>query len=91
MGCKRNKWACEEGGGGGCFPEREVLVLCLDGEPIGRGDSKFGIFSYVENLIFSLISKLKRRSVRRVNSMCPKLKPAHTTTYTYTHTHTHDA
>ena len=32
----------ERGGGGGCFPEREVLVLCLDGEPIGRGEVTVG-------------------------------------------------
>ena len=32
MGCKRNKWDCEEGGGGRRFQRNKVGAACLDGE-----------------------------------------------------------
>ena len=28
MKCKRKKWDCEEGGGGGCFQRSKVCVAC---------------------------------------------------------------
>ena len=31
MECKKNKWDCEEGGGGGLFQRMKVRVACLDG------------------------------------------------------------
>ena len=36
MECKRNKWDCEERGGGGHFQRRKVRVACLDGDEVGR-------------------------------------------------------
>ena len=34
--CKRNKWECEEGGGGGRFQRRKVQTACLDGDKIEK-------------------------------------------------------
>ena len=36
MGCKENKWDCEEEGSGGCFQRMKVLVAYLDGDKIER-------------------------------------------------------
>ena len=36
MDCKRNKWNCEEEGGGGRFQRRKVRIACLDGHEIER-------------------------------------------------------
>ena len=36
MKCKRNKWDCEEGGGGGHFQRRKVQVACLDRDKIEK-------------------------------------------------------
>ena len=36
MECRRNKWNCEEVGGGGCFQKRKFQVACLDGDEIER-------------------------------------------------------
>ena len=32
--CKRNKWNCEEGGGGGRLQRRKVRIACFEGDEI---------------------------------------------------------
>ena len=50
MECKRNKWNCEEGGGGGRFQRSKVRVAWLDGDELEKEMERYHGVDYMASL-----------------------------------------